>query len=251
MTPGTTPADGPDGIRRVDNGLFAASYVPLTDVRAEVGSHLLIALGRARIAAYLDPAPDDAAARRLFVASAERSDARTIVAAAVRGLGDDDAAPAPSDAASATTEPTDPATPASPADPLDGLDTDAAFAELVADWHVDTIAAVRDAERELRREDADWRERLVRPAVDEPVWLDDDHYVPPPPPPLPRLAAPTIGAMALLAVSILLLGLGGAFGLATDLTMLLGVLGVLVGAWMLVMRLRDHPDDEDDDGAVL
>lgn len=257
MTRGTTPTDGPEGVRRVDNGLFAAAYVPLTDVRADVGSHLLIALGRARIAAYLDPAPDDATGRRLFVAAAERADARTIVAAAVRGLGDDEAstpgvAPAPQpDDAPGSGVATDAAEPTRPTDPLDGLDTDAAFAELVADWHIDTVAAVREAERELRREDADWRERLVRPAVEEPIWLDDDHYVPPPPPPLPRLAAPTVGAMALLAVSILLLGLGGAFGLATDLTMLLGVLGVLVGAWMLFMRLRDHPDDEDDDGAVI
>ncbi|HEV7192200.1 MAG TPA: hypothetical protein VGN35_03265 [Jatrophihabitantaceae bacterium] len=248
---GTTPADGPDGVRRIDNGLFASSYVPLTDVAADVGSQLLSALGRARIAAYLDPAPDhDGERRRLFVASAERADARTIVAAAARALGQDTGADAGGEG-DAVEPAAGAAAPQQSGDPLDGVDTDAAFADLIADWHVDTIAAVRDAERELRREDADWRERLVRPAVDEPVWLDDDHYVPPPPPPLPRLAAPTIGAMALLAASILLLGLGGAFGLATDLTMLLGVLGVLLGAWMLVMRLRDHPDDEDDDGAVI
>lgn len=246
MTHGATPMDGPEGVRRVDNGLFAESYVPLTDIDPDVGSYLLTALSRARIAAYLDPAPDGGDGRRLFVASAERADARTIVAAAVRGLGAEAAATDDEDASGAVAQRKPP-----PVDPLDGVDTDAAFAELVADWHVDTIAAVREAERELRREDAEWRARLVRPAVDEPVWLDDDHYVPPPPPPLPRLAAPTIGAMSLLAVSILLLGLGGAFGLATDLTMLLGVLGVLVGAWMLFMRLRDHPDDEDDDGAIV
>jgi hypothetical protein len=248
VTSSANPPDGADHIGRLDNGLFASSYVPLTDVGPDVGRHLLNALGRARIAAYLDPTPgvdaehEDSERRRLFVASAERADARTIVASAVRGLDaeiDRLHRSAPFDE------------PARPADPLDGVDTDAAFAELIADWHVDTIAAVREAERDLRREDADWRERLVRPALEEPVWLDDDHYVPPPPPPLPRLAAPTIGAMSLLAVSILLLGLGGAFGLATDLTMLLGVVGVLVGAWMLLMRLRDRPDDEDDDGAVI
>ena len=48
-----------------------------------------------------------------------------------------------------------------PADPLAGVDTDAAFDALVADWHVDTIAAMRDAERDLTREDADWRARLL------------------------------------------------------------------------------------------
>jgi hypothetical protein len=229
---------GPEGVRRIDNGLVASSYVPLTDVATEVGTHLLTALGRARIAAYLDPAPDPGDERlRLFVASAERADARTIVAAAVRGFGTEEPGPVqPPDRSS---------------DPLEGVDTDAAFAELIADWHVDTVTAVRDAERQLRQEDAAWREQLVRPAAEEPVWLDDDHYTPPPPPPLPRLAAPTLGGMALLAASILLLSLGGLFGLPTDLTMFLGVAGVLVGSWILIMRLRDRPDEDDDDGAVI
>lgn len=236
MTAGATPdGGGPDQVGRVGNGLSAVSYVPLTDVEATVGHALLTALGRARIAAYLDPAPGvDDEQRRLFVAAEERSDARTIVAAAVRALG------------GASDE-----LPERPDDPLAGVDTDAAFAQLVADWHVDTVAAVREAERDLRREDADWRERLNKPFVDEPVWLDEDHYIPPPPPPLPRLAAPTIGAMALLVISILVLGLGGEIGLASDLTLLLGVVGLLLGAGLLVMRLRERPDDEDDDGAVI
>ncbi|MDP9093661.1 MAG: hypothetical protein M3N95_12190, partial [Actinomycetota bacterium] len=155
----------------------------------------------------------------------------------VRGLGA--AEPAPNE----TAEPS--------ADPLEGVDTDAAFAAMIAGWHVDTVTAVRDAERQLRQEDAAWREQLVRPAVEEPVWLDEDHYTPPPPPPLPRLAAPTLGGIALLAASVLLLSLGGVLGLATDLTMFLGVAGVLVGSWILIMRLRDRPDEDDDDGAVI
>lgn len=235
MTTGPVPEPGPpDQVGPLDNGLAAPSYVPLTDVTAEVGRHLLTALGRARIAAHLDPAPDPAQ-RRLFVAAEERSDARTIVAAALRALG--------------VGSPT--ADPVQPADPLAGVDTDAAFAALIADWHVDTLAAVREAERQLRAEDADWRARLEKPIPDEPVWLDEEHYIPPPPPPLPRLAAPTIGAMALLAISILLLGLGGQFGLASDLTMLLGVGGLLLGAGILIMRLRERPADDDDDGAVI
>jgi hypothetical protein len=226
---------GPDQVRRVDNGLVAISYVPLTDVEVELGRALLSALARARIAAYLDPAPGAARQqRRLFVAAEERADARTIVAAAVLALGG-----APGEL------------PERPDDPLAGVDTDAAFAKLVADWHVDTVAAVREAERELRREDADWRERLHRPAVDEPIWLDDDHYIPPPPPPLPRLAAPTIGALLLVALAVVLLAVGGAFGLASDLTLLLGVGSLLLGAGLLIMRLRERPDDDDDDGAVI
>jgi hypothetical protein len=231
-TPG---AGGPEQAGRQDNGLVAPAYVPLTDVDDAVGRHLLVALGRARIAAYLDTSPAEKPDhRRLYVAAEERADARTIVAAAVRALGD----PTPDE-------------PDRPDDPLAGIDTDAAFDQLVADWHVDTVAAVREAERQLRAEDAEWRARLEQPPIEEPVWLDDDHYVPPPPPPLPRLSAPTIGATLLLVISVLLLALGGGLGLDRNFTMLLGVGGVLVGAGILIMRLRDRPDDEDDDGAVI
>lgn len=230
----STPEPG-----RLDNGLRAPTYVPLTDVDPAVGRHLLTALGRARIAAYLGAPPVEApegGPRRLFVASEERVDARTIVAAAVRALGDDlDNEPLPEPAA----------------DPLSDVDTDAVFQELIADWHVDTHAAIRNAERDLRKEDADWRARLVKPPAEEPVWLDDDHYIPPPPPPLPRLAAPTIFAMSVLALSILILGMGGQFGLAGNLTLVLGVVGLLLGVGILFSRIREQHRDEDDDGAAI
>jgi len=225
-------AGGPEQ-DRLDNGLHAPTYVPLTDVDATVGRHLLTALGRARIAAYLGPVPQpDATRRRLFVASDDRIDARTIVAAAVRALGEDE--------------------PPANSDPLAGIDTDAAFEALVADWHVDTVSAVRDAERDLTREDSDWRARLNKPPARDEVWLDEDHYVPPPPPPLPRLAAPTIIAMAVLALSIVVLGLGGYLGLAGNLSFVLGMLGLLLGGGILFTRLRpSRNDDEEDDGSAI
>ncbi len=226
----TTP-EHPTGEGRLDNGLHAVTYVPLTDVDATVGRHLLTALGRARIAAYLGD-EQAGALRRLFVAAEERGDARTIVAAAVRALGSSEPPPVPAP------------------DPLAGLDTDAAFAELIADWHVDTVAAIRQAERDLSREDADWRDRIAQPGDDEPIWLDDDHYVPPPPPPLPRFAAPTILALSILVISIVVLGLGGEIGLANNLSWVLGVGGVLLGAGILVSRLREHHDFDDDGSAV-
>lgn len=218
---------------RMDNGLHALSYVPLTDVDAEVGGRLLTALARARIAAYLDASgaarPDQ---QRLYVASEDRADARTIVLATVREALDETAVP-------------------DPVDPLAGLDTDAAFDALVADWHVDTVAAVREAERDLTREDADWRARLNRPPAQDQVWLDEDHYVPPPPPPLPRLAAPTIIAMTVLAISIFVLGMGGQMGLASGFSLVLGIGGLLLGGVILFTRLRQHRSDEDDDGAAI
>jgi len=248
VTSDATPVpDGPLQSGRLDNGLTAQSYVALTDIGVDVGRHLITVLGRARIAAYLGPPPAAQAPpstpleptqaaveapveiRRLFVDAEERGDARTIVAAALRALGSSDPIET---------------------DPLAGVDTDAAFAELVSDWHVDTVTAIREAERDLSREDDEWRARLLPAPAAEPVWLDEGHYIPPPPPPLPRLAAPTIIAMSLLAISILLLGLGGEFGLASDLTLLLGVGGVLLAAAMLVMRLRENRDEDDDGTAV-
>jgi hypothetical protein len=228
------PGTGGPEQGRLDNGLRAPTYVPLTDVDSQVGQRLLTALGRARIAAYLGPTAQSASdRRRLFVAAEERVDARTIVVAAVRAMGGDqpELAPAP--------------------DPLEGVDTETAFRALVSDWHVDTVAAVREAERDLTREDAEWRARLSKSPAPDEVWLDEDHYVPPPPPPLPRLAAPTIIAMAVLALSIILLGLGGAFGLASDFTLVLGIGGLLLGGVILFSRLREYRRDDDDDGAAI
>ena len=236
-------APGPH--ERLDNGLRAVAYVPLTDVDAEVGRQLLTALGRARIAAYLGGVglPDgELDRRRLFVAAEERVDARTIVQATVRALG--------SSAAELLEDP--PVPPAKPADPLAGIDTETMFAELVADWHVDTHDAIRRAERDLTREDADWRARLAKPPVDdEPVWLDDDHYVPPPPPPLPRLSLAAVLAIVLLVLSIFLLAAGTVIGLADNVARVLGVAGLLVGVGILLTRVRDFNRDEDDDGAAL
>jgi hypothetical protein len=229
-----TGAGGEPHPSRVDNGLRAVAYVPLTDVDPAVGEHLLTALGRARIPAYLSttaPTPDQ---RRLYVASEERVDARTIVAAAVRALGGEQPEPP---------EPTP--------DPLADLDTDAEFQALIADWYVDTVAAVRDAERDLNREDSDWRARLLQPPAEDPIWLDDDHYVPPPPPPLPRLSGATILGLLLIVAALVVLGLGATLGLGGGLPLVLGLAGLIGGVAVLLTRVRDFRRDEDDDGAAI
>lgn len=223
-------ADVPPGEPgRHDNGLSAARYVPLADVDPDVGEHLLVALRRARIAAYVEPAGEPER-QRLFVDSADRADARTIVQAAVRG----------SEIAGMR-----------PPDLLDGVDTEAEFAALIADWHVDTISAVRAAERDLTREDAEWRARLEPGFTPGSASEDEEHYIPPAPPPLPRLAAATIAALIVLSVSIIVLSFGGLLGLASNFTFFVGVGGVLLGTGMLIMRLRAGPPDDDDDGAVV
>ncbi len=238
------PTGDPSGPDRRDNGLRAPAYVPLTDLDAGLGLLVLDALGRARIAAYLSGPPvhsgfdaDPASLHRLFVASDDRVDARMIVAAAIRGIGSEVPELAPQ------------------SDPRDDVDTRSAFEAVVADWHIDTVAAIRQAERDLSQEDAEWRSRLNRPQARDETWLDEDHYVPPVPPPLPRLAAPTILAMAVIAVSIIVLGIGGQFGLASGLTFVLGILGLLLGGFILFSRLSEHRrndgDTNDGDGSAI
>ncbi len=228
MGPDAHPAPGETPRR--DNGLTASTYVPLADVDPSVGEQLLLALRRARIPAYLEPAAEPER-QRLFVASVDRADARTIVEVAARADG------------SATRPP----------DLLEGVDTNAEFDALIADWHVDTITAVKAAERDLSREDADWRARLEPGFASSSDDEEDEveHYVPPAPPPLPRLAAMTIWALIIMSASIVVLSVGSVFGLDSDFTFLVGVAGVLLGAGLLIMRLRARPSDDDDDGAVI
>ena len=224
-----------------NNGLLASSYVALSDVPAERAPSLLTALSRARIAAYLAEAPGVHGALRLYVASGERSDARTIVAAVLRA----------GDGAAAAEVPAEP-----PSDPLAGIDTDAEFNALIADWHVDTHTAIRDAERALSDADEDWRLRLgnQRPAddtsEDEVTWLDDEHYVPPNPPPLPRPTAPILVGILLIIGSVMLFAFGDPLGMPFTLSLFLGVCGVITALVLFGTRLRRYRD-EDDDGAVL
>jgi hypothetical protein len=224
-----------------NNGLLASSYVALSDVPAASAPQLLGALSRARIAAYLAEAPGSDGSLRLYVASGERADARTIVAAVLRAGG------------GASSE---------RADPLAGIDADAEFEALIADWHVDTHTAIHEAERALTESDEFWRLRLGYPAGDdtdgaaeadtddEPAWLDDEHYVPPNPPPVPRPTGPILLGMLLVVVSVMLFAFGDPLGMPFTLSLFLGVCGVITAGVLFVTRLRAYRD-EDDDGAVL
>lgn len=234
-----------------NNGLLASSYVALRDVPATSAPLLLSALSRARIAAYLAEAPGSHGSLRLYVASGERSDARTIVAAVLRA-GDH---PEPDGAE--PIEATGSEDAAQRPDPLAGIDADAEFAALIADWHVDTHLAIRDAEKALSRDDEDWRQRLnheppdaTDAAHDDLPWLDDEHYVPPNPPPIPRPTGPILLGMLLVVVSVMLFAFGDPLGMPFALSLFLGVAGIITALALFVMRLREYRD-EDDDGAVL
>lgn len=217
---------------RRDNGLNSDEFSPVADVDPRLADHLLDVLGLQEVPAYVEPAPPTtpALADRLYVASDRTEQARSVLATIAAELGIEVARDGRRGAA-------DDAQP----DPLAGIDTEAEFAAIVA--------GLEELDRPLF-------EFSVSPAVhatgeaevEEPV----DHFVPPPPPPLPRMAGPTIMALLVTLLGFAVLVFGGAIGLPTDMPLPAGVVLILFGTVLLIMRLRPEPrDDSDDDGAVL
>jgi hypothetical protein len=133
-----------------------------------------------------------------------------------------------------------------PADRLAGIDTDAEFAKI--------IAGLQELDRPVPDQPDLPEEAPVRQlgaARRDP--LDEvEHFVPPPAPPLPRPALPTAMAVLVTLLGVLVLAFGYPMGLPADLPLPLGVVLVLFGSGLLVLRLRPEPrDDSDDDGAVV
>jgi hypothetical protein len=90
--------------------------------------------------------------------------------------------------------------------------------------------------------------------IDGPPTLDDaeEHFEPPPPPPVPRPSRHTVLAVLLVALGILFIAVPGFIGLDDQAGLLLGVVSVLAGGVLLVLRLREtRADDGPDDGAVV
>jgi hypothetical protein len=91
--------------------------------------------------------------------------------------------------------------------------------------------------------------------VDGPPTLDDgtdEHFEPPPPPPVPRPSRHTVLAVILVVLGIVFMAVPGFVGLDDRTGLALGVLSVLAGAVLLVLRLREtRADDGPDDGAVV
>lgn len=81
-----------------------------------------------------------------------------------------------------------------------------------------------------------------------------DRFVPPPPPPLPRLSRQSVlGALAIVAGLLMLLGFPD-LPLDRTTTMLLGFAALLSGAIALILRLRPGTDPDEsrpDDGAQV
>lgn len=88
---------------------------------------------------------------------------------------------------------------------------------------------------------------------DRPDEEPPEQFIPPPPPPLPRMSGQTVlGALAVIAGLIMVVGRPSFLPFDRGSTMLLGFATMLGGATALIMRLRSgqEPDDtHPDDGA--
>lgn len=219
---------------RRDNGLDSDKFSPVADVDPRLADHLLDVLGLRDVPAYVEPTPtsDPVTADRLYVAADQTSEARQVLTEIASELGIEVAQHRHWDRIGERETP--------PADPLAGIDTDAEFAKI--------IAGMSDLDRPAP---APLPVRNLGTARPDP--LDEvHHFVPPPAPPLPRPALPTAMAVLVTLLGILVLAFGYPLGLPPDLPLPLGVVLVLFGSGLLVLRLRPEPrDDSDDDGAVV
>jgi hypothetical protein len=220
---------------RRDNGLASEAFSPVADVDPRLADHLLDVLGLREVPAYVEPAPaiGPITADRLFVATHQTGEARVVLTQIAAELGIE---------VSHNDQPPgfDPA-----ADLLADLDTDAEFAAIVA--------GLDDLNRPLFGDvalPAMPAVELSKPSPAEPE--DVEHFVPPPPPPLPKPARATAMAALVTLLGVAVIAFGGMIGLPADLPLPLGVILVLFGTVMLILRLRPEPwDDSDDDGAIV
>ncbi|MEN3359860.1 MAG: hypothetical protein V7637_3842 [Mycobacteriales bacterium] len=267
---------------RRDNGLDAAAFVPLADVDPRIGEHLLEVLGAAGVPAYLEPSVDiepytralalpSPPTDRLWVDREQRQAARQIIETEAEQAGQSGLGPPGRPREVAAGEAADVWSRSLPDD-----DEEQIWRQIVASYEAETAdpvppwPAVEDTDPPGAAgtdEDADpdrprWR-RTGDPdaATADPLLPgelppgapdEEEHYVPPPPPPVPRLSRQAVLALALLLIGLVLVFAPGQVGLEQETGLLFGVVSILSGAGVLILRLRDsRSDDDPDDGAVV
>jgi hypothetical protein len=260
---------------RRTNGLTATAWAALGEIDPRVAQEVLAALAREGIAAYVSPAagtpgpyldvrlparPVD----RLHVDAARRVEAERVLA---------------------LHEP--------PAAESGGpVDTDAIFAAIVAGWDAPADDPIARWSVSEDAESAETGARPAPPPAaprehpvadpraqhggdhdedqdeDDPVdrllgdgrWadvgppLEEEHYDPPPPPPVPRPHKATFAALASIGGGILLLVWQALTSAPSGGKQVIAVLMILLGAGVLVARMRERGDDDPDDwddGAVV
>ena len=111
------------------------------------------------------------------------------------------------------------------------------------------------AESRARHEQEAAREDVEDLWIDGPPTLDsgdEEHFEPPPPPPFPRPSRNTVLAVLLVVIGVLLMAVPQLIGMDDRTGLTLGVLAVLAGGVLLVLRLREARDEDGpDDGAVV
>ena len=211
-----------------DNGLRAGGYVQVSELDPRVGDDVLLTLREHGIAAYVVPAEGTVGGSmetrlpprpmaRLYVDDQRVDDARRVV--------DETAAVRP------------PAAETSP--------------DFEASWQ-QVLTSLQSSPAQMttpwpEREDLTLAER--ERDYEDPVELEEEHFVPPPPPPLPRLRRATWGALATMAFAL--------FVMVTDaggraLSVLAFFVFVAAGG-SLIYNMRQGPpsDSDEDDGAVV
>lgn len=274
---------------RRDNGLDAATWTAIDDLDPRVGEYLLDLLGTRGIAAYLQPSMDvnpvtrqaivpDRPTDRLYVDQTQTEAARSCV----RQVLDEAEHPSDLDATFAgivaefdRPDPTAPPWPA--AENIESQETRPEArpaAESEANWPAAEPTKGQGTPEPAAEPPSQAGERPPGPGpadarhMTEPSLLDaldtfgaalpdrpegtQDRFVPPPPPPLPRLSRQAVlGALAIVAGLVLLLG-PDLVPFDRSTAMLLGFATILGGATALILRLRPGSDPDDttpNDGA--
>jgi hypothetical protein len=210
-----------------DNGLRAGNYVQVRELDPRVTDDVLLTLRDHGIAAYVTPAEGTVGGSmetrlptrpmaRLYVDDQRVDDARQLV----------DEQPAQS----SDTEPS-PDFEESWQQVLTSLQSSPA--QMTSPWPEREDLTLAERERDYQ----------------DPVELEEEHFVPPPPPPLPRLRRATWGALATMAFAL--------FVMVTDsggraLSVLAFFVFVAAGASLIYNMRQEPPSDSDvDDGAVV
>jgi len=240
---------------RRDNGLESEAFSPVADVDPRLADHLLDVLGLREVPAYVEPAPSSTpvTADRLYVAAHQTGEARAVLSEVASELGiqvarDGHRWPDPAEQSGQSGQGGQAGQGGqggqagqAPPDILAGRDTDAEFAAIVA--------SMGDVDRPLY----DPATSPASHAVGDTDPPDEvEHFVPPTAPPLSRPAAPTALAVITTLLGIAVIAFGGPMGLPGDAPLPLGVVLILFGTVLLILRLRPEPwDESDDDGAVV
>lgn len=226
----------PEPVPERDNGLVADAYRRLRTVERRECDTLLEAMARAEVACYTAlPENGDYAKREIFVDAGKQALASAIADATHARF-------------------------ASRRVHLDADEVDSRFAELVGSLDATPPAPPTDAptpsEPPAGRPTGAGPDETAHPwRGTGSDWLDvhdaddDEHYEPPPPSPLPQPSRKVIAGILLMIAGAVAVFAPSSIPIPGTAALVAGVLLLGAGTVVLVLQLRDQPDDPFDDGA--